>query len=92
MHVVQGDQSSTTKQASLELKIACEGTSRDVRQDIVAACDSIAECDLFVYFPLGKSLSNQPGWSTSAFLKTARNPYNRSKLKCASSYTVDQRF
>ena len=50
----------------------------------MSACDSIAECDLFVYFPLGKSLSNQPGWPTSAFLKTARNPFNSSQLKCAS--------
>lgn len=54
------------------------------RQEIVAACNGIAECDLFVYFPLGKSLGNQPGWPTSAFLKTARNPANISQLKCAS--------
>lgn len=65
---------------------------RGCAQDVVAACDSIAECDLFVYFPLGKSLSNQPSWLTSAFLKTARNPSNTSQIKCAPSFTIDHRL
>ena len=49
-------------------------------QDIVEACNGLAECDLFVYNPLGRSLDDTRIWATSAFVKTARSPDNSSKL------------
>ena len=52
-------------------------------QDILTACNAIPECDLFVLFPLGKSLDGEARWETSAFLKTARDPDEKTKLMCA---------
>ncbi len=52
-------------------------------QDILTACNAIPECDLFVLFPLGKSLDGEARWETSAFLKTARDTHDPTKLMCA---------
>lgn len=49
-------------------------------------CNDIPECDLFVYFPIAKLLSEANGtWGTSGLLKTARNPVqiHTSQLMCA---------
>lgn len=56
-------------------------------QDIAAACADIAECDLFTFFPLGKSLDNSPHYDTSAFLKTARNSATRRHAPAALAAT-----
>ena len=49
-------------------------------QDVHAACTAIPECDMFVYYPKGKSFSDKPRWGPSAILKTARDPNNATKL------------
>ena len=47
------------------------------------ACNGVAECDLFVFNPLGKSFNlTEPNWATSAFMKTARNPNASKELQC----------
>ena len=50
-------------------------------QNIIAACNDIPECDLFCFFPLGKSSDNKTIiWGPSAVLKTARLAYDNSRL------------
>ncbi len=52
-------------------------------QNIAAACNDIPECDLFDFFPLGKSsLTKTIIWGPSGILKTARPAYDNSKLLC----------
>ena len=53
-----------------------------VAQDIANACNLILECDLFVLFPMGKSLNGETRLEMSAFLKTARDPSDHTKLMC----------
>ncbi len=71
--------------------LACHGI-RDTNcawctQDIAGACTAIPECDLFGYFPFGRSVSYDPSdfhWNASAVLKTARNyPADNDTLKYA---------
>lgn len=64
------------------MRHGCVGCAKD----ITFACNSIPECDLFVYFPRGKSLNATPDFTTSAILKTARDPSNSSNLLCAGMH------
>ena len=52
-------------------------------QNISAACDMIPWCDLFVYFPLGKSLNGSSNLATSAFLKSTRGSHQPSMQRRA---------
>ena len=58
-------------------------------QNIARECESISWCDLFVYFPLGKSLNGGKDLASSAFLKSihgSHQPPMPRRVLCSSRH------